>query len=213
MPTQTYCSGQEKAVLILKYPTHGNERIESENTPLTFITSTNGIPSDVMRLSYDIYLNGVYAFRNTIDYYKPPDFDEGWTPETALIRDGETCSGSYQFWDYFLYLSNGGGSVGCGVKSGQSKYNSLVQVAFTEPSVNNFSVELFQCTVQVKDGLDNTLWNQTLNECPDVESYCQDCPPDTIKCKSDKWPGYCCVSCSEIAGEIASIDALVRNLS
>jgi hypothetical protein len=38
------------------------------------------------------------------------------------------------------------------------------------------------------------------------------CPPNHIKCKSDKPPGYCCIPCAEVQGGIASITAALRNI-
>ncbi|MEM7712027.1 MAG: hypothetical protein AAF349_00285 [Cyanobacteria bacterium P01_A01_bin.68] len=49
-------------------------------------------------------------------------------------------------------------------------------------------------------------------ECPlDFEVTCDDdCPSGHIKCKSNKYPGYCCVNCSEFTSKIRSLGSNLR---
>ena len=50
--------------------------------------------------------------------------------------------------------------------------------------------------------------------CPTYNVVCgEDCPPDTIKCFSTNYPGYCCIPCSEIKNEIKAIASQVRSLT
>lgn len=38
-----------------------------------------------------------------------------------------------------------------------------------------------------------------------------DCPPGQCKCATTNYPGYCCLPCSQVASEIASITAIARS--
>lgn len=40
-----------------------------------------------------------------------------------------------------------------------------------------------------------------------------DCPPGTIKCVCPEYPGYCCISCSEMKNGIAAATAAVRGIN
>lgn len=42
---------------------------------------------------------------------------------------------------------------------------------------------------------------------------CEGCPEGTIKCECDSYPGYCCVSCSELKTNIAGITATVKTIN
>lgn len=41
----------------------------------------------------------------------------------------------------------------------------------------------------------------------------EECPPGTTKCASTNYPGYCCLPCNEIAGEIKAIANQVRRIN
>lgn len=41
----------------------------------------------------------------------------------------------------------------------------------------------------------------------------EECPPNHLKCSSPGYPGYCCIPCSEVAGELRSIKNQVRSVS
>ncbi|WP_148220269.1 hypothetical protein [Nostoc punctiforme] len=44
-----------------------------------------------------------------------------------------------------------------------------------------------------------------------VDCIKDSCPDGYLKCESDNYPGYCCISCSELKSTIANITASVRN--
>lgn len=52
-------------------------------------------------------------------------------------------------------------------------------------------------------------------DCPiSFSVVCDDeCPPNHLKCSSPGYPGYCCIPCSEIAGELRSITGQVRSVN
>ncbi|BAY22368.1 hypothetical protein NIES2100_21310 [Calothrix sp. NIES-2100] len=42
---------------------------------------------------------------------------------------------------------------------------------------------------------------------------CSDCPPGTCRCECDHYPGYCCLPCNEVKGNIRAITELVKRLN
>lgn len=58
------------------------------------------------------------------------------------------------------------------------------------------------------------IFQDTGKEQPFFNVVCDDeCPPETTKCFSTNYPGYCCLPCSEIAGEIKAIANQVRRIN
>lgn len=52
-----------------------------------------------------------------------------------------------------------------------------------------------------------------LDECPQLKIECvKGCPDGFIECACLKYPGYCCLSCSEIKAELAALSAKVRGI-
>lgn len=50
-------------------------------------------------------------------------------------------------------------------------------------------------------------------EQPKVEVACDDkCPPRQMKCKCEKYPGYCCIPCSSVVPKINNMAAKLRKL-
>lgn len=68
--------------------------------------------------------------------------------------------------------------------------------------------------LKIIDKDNNTIFNQSYNVQPKYTVACDDeCPIGTTKCFSTNYPGYCCLPCSEIAGEIKAIANQVRRLN
>ncbi|KJH71230.1 hypothetical protein [Aliterella atlantica] len=68
-------------------------------------------------------------------------------------------------------------------------------------------------TFIVTDNKGSTL-TRIYQSSPQYTVTCDDeCPPGTTKCLSTNYPGYCCLPCKEIAGEIKAIASQVRRLN
>ncbi|XHR81463.1 MAG: hypothetical protein ACFKPT_25115 [Gloeotrichia echinulata GP01] len=102
--------------------------------------------------------------------------------------------------------------------------NTYVQVGFITPgdinkpivkntSINCSGVVEETDTLVVKDVRTGTLLLSVSGKRPaSYNVVCGDgCPPGTCKCASTNYPGYCCLPCAQIAGEIAAISAIARS--
>lgn len=80
----------------------------------------------------------------------------------------------------------------------------------TDPQVNPAGLyfQLFSldgCRIIITDQ-QGEIFNKVFNQCPKYEVFCDDnCPEGYLKCKSDKYPGYCCLSCQETANKIRAL--------
>lgn len=83
------------------------------------------------------------------------------------------------------------------------------------PSITNaqFNPASSQPTgLVVKDSEGNELFQRNVSECTFKVNCDDQCPPEHIKCESDHYPGYCCIPCSEVAGELAGITQQLRQI-
>lgn len=50
-------------------------------------------------------------------------------------------------------------------------------------------------------------------EQPEVNIICDDaCPPNHLKCKCDKYPGFCCVPCNQINSQITKATSTLKGI-
>lgn len=72
------------------------------------------------------------------------------------------------------------------------------------PTTNN------KCSIEVF--YENQLVAKDEGICPITYNVqCGNCPDSHMECKSDNYPGYCCIPCNEIKSEIAAIRSIVRS--
>ena len=68
-----------------------------------------------------------------------------------------------------------------------------------------------KCVLKVNNSANVNLFT-IKGKCPvNFTVACIDCPDGQCKCVSTNYPGYCCLPCSQVALEIASITAIARS--
>lgn len=67
--------------------------------------------------------------------------------------------------------------------------------------------------LKIKDKDGNQIYQKLFNSNPDVKVNCNGCPPNHIKCSCKAYPGYCCISCNEIKGGVASLVSALKGVN
>ncbi len=114
--------------------------------------------------------------------------------------------------------SNTAGNFSSNVIGGRTIYSNGVDTVGIrcESRTDNaviLSIEKPKCHIEVKYN-GNTV-HKADGTCPiNYTVNCgEECPPGTFKCLSTNYPGYCCLPCNEIAGEIKAIANQIRSLN
>lgn len=150
----------------------------------------------------------------------------GVTGAITSIQTGHLPSGfSSPFeseWQIRLACQGGGNSYANGIAIIRViytvyGYGELISIDPQPPYLDNcgdMPRDRKQCKITVNAIGGGLLINEQGN-CPvSYDVACDsDCPPDTVRCSSDAYPGYCCISCSEIKGEIIAITNQVRSFN
>ncbi|BAT56381.1 hypothetical protein NOS3756_53860 [Nostoc sp. NIES-3756] len=69
------------------------------------------------------------------------------------------------------------------------------------------------CKLEVKDTSQNILFSAS-GKCPiNYQVACGNCPDGYIECKTDSYPGYCCIPCSELRNGIAAATSALRGIN
>ncbi|BAY15707.1 hypothetical protein NIES21_15260 [Anabaenopsis circularis NIES-21] len=68
-----------------------------------------------------------------------------------------------------------------------------------------------QCMIKIKHN-GNTIFRDKGKQPCNYTVQCGRCPEGQCECSTPNYPGYCCVDCAELAGEIKGIRNLVRSL-
>lgn len=117
--------------------------------------------------------------------------------QSAVTGAGLDVNGCGQLNNYGTYYFNGYAELipityqGCsGLQLYLNGVNQGVQELF-HPSAT--IVQQAGCSLLIKDSVNNTLFNQTTQQCLPFEVACNDdCPPGYCKCECVNYPGYCC---------------------
>ncbi len=192
----TYCSGQTKAIVILKFKNGTEERILSSKPPVSIQKSSGvgGIKT--------IYLRG-FAYAGGSQCRELPGYEErhGTLPAnvTPTLRTGSggTCGGGSSI----QYIVN---EIG---------FNSGTEWARGSVSIRQ-EYDAGNCNIKITDQ-SGTIYEKSISQaCPEHEVSCGDeCPEGYIKCECFGYPGYCCIPCSEIKSEIKGLTSIVRGIN
>lgn len=102
--------------------------------------------------------------------------------------------------------------MNCGETKFQPGVNFRPSTLIVNPNIKCPSPSKNRCSIEVKHK--GIIIFQDQGDCPcNFKVQCGDCPEGYIKCQKPLYPGYCCISCSEIRGGIASITTTLRNIN
>lgn len=77
---------------------------------------------------------------------------------------------------------------------------------------NGFSFRPWKCQIQIIDSNGNQIFREYDGECPKINIKCNECPDGQIEIKTKQYPGYCCLSCSEIKSEIKNMASSLKGI-
>lgn len=181
-----YCSiGDSKATVTWKWSGENNQRkYESSKVPVQVDISSVNVAGDSNMGTWTMktYDNSTLPPGNPFSY-RGTSTEAPQTVNTREIRASGTNRLLYQ-----------DGSV----DAGAIRY---LDVKFTPDPVTKYRIT-------ISDVNGNRLFQEEKqsNSPPKYEVACGDsCPPGHHKCKHDKYPGYCCVSCSDTANKIRNL--------
>ena len=236
----THCeTGDKSSIVSYKFDGQSKRVIKIKNAPIEVITKTP--PSGLTIPTYEVITEVQRTWirnaspRETIDviayqfrhYTRAVPSNIFFTPTTfRVVGDGQGYLGTE---NVFLTVNNqtvlggdsgGGGNNSPNVVSGRAIFSSVptsvgIRCESRTDSAQIISVERIDgiCSLEVLSGGQRLLEDR--GECPIVYDVAcdNDCPPDTVKCSSNAYPGYCCIPCSEIKNEIKAIASQVRSLN
>lgn len=200
-----YCENKNSATIIYKFKDTEEKRfiVKEQNLPVKVssekIKKSSGVKSS-FEASFEGDAPGSYAF--TIN--APSEIPEN--SEVEIYLESGT-------WDD--YGGVGTYTTEIGIVESYKGEPLLIGTGFSvQGTVTN--VEPVQCYARISidwryedacklviSYLDKILYEE-IGECPlNFEVVCdKDCPPEHLKCKSNKYPGYCCLPCSRTANKI-----------
>ena len=208
----SYCADKDKATVIYRFKDKLEKRyvIEQENLPVE-VRKENIKRSSGVITSFNQDYDGEEITTHDFTIEAPSDVPSDVEVEAYLI------SGT---WDD--HGSIGSYSTGYGIVTTFEGEPILIG---TSRSINGTvtNEQPVHCYVQLQidwryeDGCKlvvshkgNILYEEE-GECPlEFNVVCDDdCPPGYLKCKSDKYPGYCCLPCKETAFKIQNLGAKI----
>lgn len=74
--------------------------------------------------------------------------------------------------------------------------------------------DIRKAKLTIKNAVNNVQIFQIEGDAPvSFNVACRDCPPGFCKCESSEYPGYCCIDCKELAGQVNAITQMVRRVN
>lgn len=74
--------------------------------------------------------------------------------------------------------------------------------------------DIRKAKLKIKNAVNNVLIFEVEGLAPlTFNVACRDCPPGQCRCESRNYPGYCCISCNELAKEVNSITQMVKRVN
>lgn len=133
----------------------------------------------------------------------------GGVRSTGIIRDYrlfESIAARVNFGENFSGIE----FIGCG----QTRFGNTTSCDVTSFIINTSkkcpSPQIQRCSIEIKHK--GIIIFQDQGDCPCIfQIQCGKCPEGSIECSKPTYPGYCCLSCSEIKSEIKSMTLALRS--
>lgn len=231
--------GDKNSIVSYKFDRQSKKVNKIKNAPIEVITTTP--PSNLAVPTYEVITEVQRTWirnaapRETIDVitYKFRHYTRAvpssifFTPTTfRVVSNGRGYLGTE---NVFLTVNNqtilggdsGGGNDGSpNVISSRTIFSSVptsvgIRCESRTDSAQIISVERIDgiCSIEVLFNGQRLLKDR--GECPIIyDVACDgDCPPDTVKCYSDNYPGYCCLPCEPTRQSIIDIKNIVKSIN
>ena len=222
----TYCkSGDKNSIISYKFDGQPKKIVKINNAPIEVVVTEIEQPGTFTGLQCPItYLVKYRSISNNGSTGAVQEI--GVTGPITSINTGHLPSGfSSPFeseWQIRLACQSGGNSYANGVAIIRViytvyGYGELISIDPVPPYLDNcgdMPRDKKRCKFSVNTTDGGSLINEEGN-CPvNHNVVCDsDCPPDTVKCSSNVYPGYCCIPCNEIKSEIRAIASQVRSIN
>lgn len=232
-----YCKIGDTNVFITYSFGGGKEKIiKTKNAPIEVITTTPATNLPVPTYEIITEITAIWVAINP-----PPSFTSTRTIQFKNNTNQEPLSiaftpatyrgvpDGYSFWGFETALLNlpigtAPGGANSGGLNGTSNIVSVVgsiegvsgiRCQATTDSARIISVNRIDgiCSIEALYNIQRLF--KATGKCPVAYTVsCEgECPPDTVKCLSTNFPGYCCIPCSEIKNEIKAIASQVRSIN
>lgn len=203
---QAYCEEGNTAVITVSFNGQ-KETLEAPDTPIC--VKKESIDSNTGKKCYrfQAFLKGVVTFEHFacgVNAYYQSD--------SSLINNGAwlVVDGVIQNGTYYYYWSGNHGGVNYS-RTLEIVTDSNTRTGSSSGDCSNCNSDSVKVTIKDKNG--NQLYQKTGKDPCNVLVSCNGCPSGQIKCDCDAYPGFCCISCSEIKGGIASATAMLRGIN
>lgn len=190
-----YCQGYTKATVNITFPE--KEKIILKSTPILV---------DVVLTNQGIYQDYIHNMNQKID----KTFDRAIT--NVILKDSNNkyiFSGEYPPSDPRVNRT-------CPLPSiqGNKIYLDFDPGAYADNSGSCvYTIFFGGWTLTATNAIGQQI-KRNYNQKPIFNVACGDnCPDGYLRCDCNEYPGYCCIPCSEIKGEIANAKALLRNIN
>jgi len=193
-----YCLNSDSATVSLKFSDASAEILRFQNAPICIVLESLNAQNKCYTFAgkdvYDINSFEIFLCGTNPGYVTAPE--GGVSPAfNGVIAVG---SGSYRY-------KPGTQSI--------TQVTKIVRSTTVYESAGDCSgclIDAGTTKVTITDKDNNKVFEKT-GLSPEIKASCDGCAPGEIKCKSDAYPGYCCIPCSEIKSGIVSLTALVRS--
>jgi hypothetical protein len=195
-----YCQNSDSAVVSIKFKDSELEILRYSSTPICIVIDDSITQSKCYRFAgKDIY---------NINFFEV--FLCGTNPGYVSALDGVTpaFNGVAVFGgsDY-RYLPS---TASITQVTGEINRNPSTPYSAGDCAGCLISAETVKVTITDKNN--NKLFEKS-GVSPQIKVACDGCAPGEIKCSSDAYPGYCCISCSEIKSGIKNATEMIRSFN
>ncbi|MEJ1937769.1 hypothetical protein WDZ92_46850, partial [Nostoc sp. NIES-2111] len=186
-----------------------------ENKDNIFYSEVSPIDVNVVSVDNPNLKDEIYAWnfstslnpRTTLDQLpfrsggKLTDFKVTGVINTDTVNGRQVANFSAQFKD-----GNGTVITGSAVGYYPGDEPKLVKILLPNPEKPPEDI----CRLEVKDSNGKLIFSAS-GKCPTpYKVACGNCPPGQIECKSNHYPGYCCISCQGTASKIRDLAAKIH---
>lgn len=194
-----YCESKSSAIINITWSEGKKERVASDS-PYVDVTSSSQSSYVLHYYYHPIGISGEGQFTRNIGVYSAP------LTLGSIVYSNPSSSGFGGYlWSDVNYV-DGSGNSGTIPVSHNNVYGHTVTDVYvtndgivTKVSVVDKNAKVIQIT-----GNGTATWTVTCDD---------ECPPGYMKCECNSYPGYCCISCSEIRSGINNATALLRGIN